>query len=139
MRVTLINSSLGSGGAERVIATMATYWARQGWEVALITLTGTDVPDFYEMHPAVRRVRLGLAGPSSSPFQALLNNSNRLRSLRRAIKDSDPDAVISFQSRTNVLVILSCLGLGQPVLVSERVDPAREPIGWAWSRSECAT
>ena len=133
MRVTLINISLGSGGAERVIAMMATYWARQGWEVSLITLTGADVPDFYEIHPAVRRRRLGVAGPSSSPFQALLNNANRLWSLGRAIKENNPDAVISFQSRTNVLVILSCRALGQRVLVSERVDPTREPIGWAWS------
>ncbi|AGA28127.1 glycosyltransferase family 4 protein [Singulisphaera acidiphila] len=132
MRVTLVNSSLAGGGAERVMATMANFWARKGWSVTLLTLSGAEAPDFYEVDPAVHRRRLGIAGASSSLIGGLRMNLTRMRVLRRSIRESRPDVVISFQNQTNVLVLLCCLGLKLPVIVSERSDPFCSKISRTW-------
>lgn len=131
-RLTLVINSLGGGGAERVLSTMANWWADHGVSVTLITLAGTG-SDFYPLSPAVRRVALDLSRPSSGLLDALRANAARVAGLRRALRNSRPDAVISFCDITNVLVLAAGTGMRVPVIVSERIDPRRYPIGRFWS------
>ncbi len=123
MRLALVISSLGLGGAERVLSRLAAGWAGQGVEVTLITLAGAE-NDFFTVPPQVKRVALGLMSNSTGAWQALGNNLQRLRALRRALRAARPEAVISFMDATNVLTILATRGLGLPVVVSERIDLA---------------
>ncbi|MCZ7622156.1 MAG: glycosyltransferase [Candidatus Kuenenia sp.] len=116
MRITLVISSLSSGGAERVISTMANYWAQKNWEISLITLDST-ASDFYKLRLDVKRVALGRMGESSNPFAAIRNNIIRLIKLRRAIKSSKPDIVISFVDRMNIMTLLATRGLGLKVII----------------------
>jgi GalNAc-alpha-(1->4)-GalNAc-alpha-(1->3)-diNAcBac-PP-undecaprenol alpha-1,4-N-acetyl-D-galactosaminyltransferase len=53
--------------------------------------------------------------------------------LRQALKRMAADAVISFIDRTNVVTLLAGLGLGLPVIVAERTDPAMLPSGKLWN------
>jgi glycosyltransferase involved in cell wall biosynthesis len=130
-RVTFVIASLTSGGAERVMSIMANHWAEAGWPITLITISdGRE--DFFPLHPAVQRISLGVAGTSGNPVAAVRNNASRLLALRRAIRDSRPDTVISFLDTTNVLTLLATRGLGAPVIVEEHTDPARKRLGSAW-------
>lgn len=138
MRITLVISSLSSGGAERVISTMANYWAQKNWEISLITLDST-ASDFYKLRLDVKRVALGRMGESSNPFAAIRNNIIRLIKLRRAIKSSKPDIVISFVDRMNIMTLLATRGLGLKVIISERIDPAYHDCGRTWSLLRNAT
>ena len=131
-RLTLVIPSLTQGGAERVLTMMANHWARSGHAVVLITLDASQ-NDTCPLDPEVSRVGLGLLKSSAGPLQAVWNNGTRLRSLRRAIRDSRPDIVISFIDRMNVLTLLATRGLGLDVIVSERVDPRRHEIGTMWN------
>jgi GalNAc-alpha-(1->4)-GalNAc-alpha-(1->3)-diNAcBac-PP-undecaprenol alpha-1,4-N-acetyl-D-galactosaminyltransferase len=135
MRITLVISSLSSGGAERVMSSMANYWAEHCHDVTFITLT-TKSDDFYSLLPKVRRIALGLTGKSSHILDAVWNNVCRLWHLRQSIRASRADVVISFIDQTNVLTLAGCLGLQVPVVVSERIDPRFHNIGvvWAWLR-----
>jgi GalNAc-alpha-(1->4)-GalNAc-alpha-(1->3)-diNAcBac-PP-undecaprenol alpha-1,4-N-acetyl-D-galactosaminyltransferase len=126
MRLTLVIATLECGGAERVIATMANYWAAKGDAITVLTITGTP---FYDLDPRVRHVRVGRATGPRDPVTRLVRS---LIALRRAIRESRPDAVISFIDKTNVITLLAARGLGMPVIVSERGDPHTDALGAPW-------
>ena len=131
MRITMVISSLGAGGAERVMSAMAKYWVESGREVTLITLAAIG-EDFYALHPDVHRVALGLTGSSQRLVDAVRNNVQRVRRLRQEIRASKPDVVLSFVDKTNVIVLAGALGLGIPVVACERTDPRHHSIGFVW-------
>ncbi|HVX06243.1 MAG TPA: glycosyltransferase family 4 protein [Rhodanobacteraceae bacterium] len=132
MKLVLVVPSLGGGGAERVMATLANAWAVRGNEVTLITLSSA-VNDRYPLDRRVWRVALDVARRSSNPAQALGRNVVRIRALRRAIKAARPDAVISFVSNTNALVMIAATGLRVPVIVTERQFIGAEPSRLVWT------
>ena len=119
MKLVLVISSLGGGGAERVMTLLANAWVERGNEVTLITLA-SDRMDRYPLDPAVRRIALDVAGNSAHVLAAIGHNIVRIRALRRAIASSRPDAVISFIAESNVRVLIAAAGLRVPVIISER-------------------
>ena len=134
MRLTLVVSSLGPGGAERVVATLASAWARRGHTVTLLTLDDGAVPPFYRLDSAIRHVPLAVTAVSRGPIQGLTRNLGRIRVLRRAIRGSRPDAVLSFTDTTNVLALCATRLTRWPVVASEHSDPERHPLPVAWKR-----
>jgi glycosyltransferase involved in cell wall biosynthesis len=132
MRLTLVIPSMERGGAERVMSILASSWAEKGHEVTLLTLT-REVKPAYDLHPDVTLRNLGLTGePATNSLMAAFRQVARIRALRSAIHESQPDLVISFMERTNVLTLVATRGLGVPVIVSERVDPRHYDIGHLW-------
>ncbi len=132
MRLAVVSASLAVGGAERVVAGLATHWAGRGHAVTLITLAPTG-SDFYPVAPDVRRVGLDLLAPSTWIGQALRRGVRRVSRLRRALRDAQPDVIVGLVDQTNVLMLVAGAGLGVPIVVSERVDPRHYAIGWIWS------
>jgi len=53
--------------------------------------------------------------------------------LRRAIRESRADVVISFMDIVNILTLLATRGLQVPVIISERIDPSFYDIGPIWN------
>ena len=133
MRISLVIGSLEAGGAERVMSIMANCWAASGNEISLVTISSAN-GDWYPLNPTVNRIALSLASPSRHTYNALWNNVRRVAKLRRVLRTTKPDVVISFLDTTNVLALLAGMGLGIPVIVSERVDPHQHPIERAWDR-----
>jgi GalNAc-alpha-(1->4)-GalNAc-alpha-(1->3)-diNAcBac-PP-undecaprenol alpha-1,4-N-acetyl-D-galactosaminyltransferase len=129
-------SSLGPGGAERIMSLLAGELVARGHDVWLVTLAQTG-EDFFLVDSRVHRLGLGLSRESTRIWDALYANVCRIRALRRAVMSAAPDVVLSFMTRTNVLVLLACNGLRVRVVVSERVDPAshRERLLWRGLRS----
>lgn len=119
MKLALVISSLGGGGAERVMTLLANAWVDGGNEVTLITLA-SGRRDTYVLDPAVHRVALDVAGNSAHVLAAIGHNLVRVRALRRAIAACAPDAVISFIAESNVRVLIAAAGLRVPVIISER-------------------
>lgn len=132
MRLTLIIFSLRGGGAERVMTLMANHWAAKGWRVTLLTYDDGSENPAYRLDTAVIRRPLGIEGKSPGLARALGANLRRIVVIRRAIRESDPEIVISFLDRVNVRTIVACCGLSAPVIVSERVDPAHHGVGPLW-------
>jgi GalNAc-alpha-(1->4)-GalNAc-alpha-(1->3)-diNAcBac-PP-undecaprenol alpha-1,4-N-acetyl-D-galactosaminyltransferase len=132
-RLAFVISSLSSGGAERVLSSMANYWAHKGWAITVITLANND-SDFYSLDDRISRIALGAAGQSRGILDALLKNLVRLVALRSAVRMAQPDVVVSFIDGINVLTLMATLFLRIPVVVAERVDPRWHMIGDVWNR-----
>ena len=132
MKLGLVISSMDCGGAERVMAQLANHWARRGDQVTLVTLD-TAASDWFELHPRVKRVALGVLGDSNSFFGAIAANLVRLFALRRAIVATGASVIVSFEETTNVLVLIASLWAQFTLVVCERNDPRSSPIGRAWN------
>lgn len=132
MRVTLVIASLRGGGAERVMSIMANHWADRRWKVTLLTYDDGEERPAYGLSAAVDHRCLGIESASSGSVEAVRSNLRRLWVLRGAIRDSAPDAVVSFLNEVNVRTMLATVGLGIPVVVSEHTDPSRREIGAIW-------
>lgn len=132
MRLTLIISAISLGGSERVLTTMANYWATKGWPITLLTLDDGMVSPSYSLHPHITHIPLSLTGTSNNFIQAAMRNFRRVKVLRKAIHKSDSEAVISFLECTNILTILASIGYHKPVIISERIDTANYDIGPIW-------
>jgi glycosyltransferase involved in cell wall biosynthesis len=132
MKLALVIASLGTGGAERVMSLLANCWAEHGDDVTLITLE-SKASDAYPLDPRIHRVALDLVQDSFGLFRALANNFRRVVALREALKSSGASVALSFEDRTNVLVVCATRGLPMRCVLAERTDPAIHVIGPAWS------
>jgi GalNAc-alpha-(1->4)-GalNAc-alpha-(1->3)-diNAcBac-PP-undecaprenol alpha-1,4-N-acetyl-D-galactosaminyltransferase len=133
MRIVLAISSLGAGGAERVMTLLAGALAARGHEVWLVTLARSS-EDFFPLDPRVRRIGLDLMGDSPNVLRGVRANLRRLRALRRIVAAVKPVAILSFMTSMNVLMILACSRLPVRVIVSERVDPDAHRENRVWTR-----
>jgi len=130
MRIALVISSLQGGGAERAAVNLANGWAARGDETSIVTLF--DHPPAYALDArvAVRRAartrrgeQLVLDGLAAPVVRTLRDDAPRLLALRSAIRDVDPDVVISHIDLTNLRTLAASRGLDVPVLATEHIDP----------------
>jgi glycosyltransferase involved in cell wall biosynthesis len=128
MRVLcLIPTMARPGGAERVMSYLVAHLA-EDHDVTLLTLDPSDAPSFYSLPGSVRLIAIDkLGGWGLRRLARLLARPVRIRG---EILASAPDVVVSFMDTMNVTALISALGLGVPVVVSERNDPAFNRIGW---------
>src|SRR5688500_7950822 len=122
MKIALVIASLGPGGAERVMSVLANYWAERGDDVTIITLQSREA-DVYVLDRRVKRAALGLVSDSAGMFRAVASNWQRIRALRAAIRSTGAGVVLSFEDRSNALVVIATLGLPVHCVISERTDP----------------
>ncbi len=125
--ITFFISSLGSGGAERVVSTLASELTDRGYRVSIVLIANRNRN--YALPETVQLRYLDCNQDLKK--NALLRWPLRLKKIRRAIRELQPDLVISFMSETNIDVCLAALGLRLPIIVSERNDPAIDPASKA--------
>lgn len=124
MKIACVIHSLNGGGAERVMAGLASRLANRSHSVTLITLdAGTR--DRHEVDSRVERKSINVL---STPGNTVSLWARTLR-LRSTLAAGKFDVVLSFCDATNWLTLLATRGLGVPVVVSERSDPRHQSLG----------
>jgi len=109
---------------------LASAWASRGHKVTVVTYD-EGRPFFFSLPPEVTVQKLRLSGGST--VRRVSNHCRRIPTFRRVIRETQPDIVVSFMDRTNVLVLMAALGLDIPVIVSERIDPRRYNPGFPYN------
>ena len=130
-RLLLATGSLTAGGAERVCSEMANWWCGQGRHVAVMT-TENAYPDHYSLARGVRRITFDWQLPRTRLHIPWQHVKNKL-TVRRAVLEFSPGAVISFMDTNNVRTLIALAGTGVPVIACERTDPRHHDIGLYWS------
>lgn len=127
MRIVFVQAGLGAGGAEKVVSLLARRRAELGDEVRVLAFGPRSGKSYFAYPPEVNIETLG--ADSSHPAFRIVG---RVRWLRRRLAGLRPDLIVSFLTKTNVLVLLASRGLGIPVVVSERNNPTRQSAHPLW-------
>ncbi|WP_168415528.1 glycosyltransferase family 4 protein [Acinetobacter indicus] len=119
MKILMIIPSLGSGGAERVLSSLANDWVkRQKCDIELAVLMNSK--DFYTIDKNIKVHRIDYMPGSSNKVLGIFNLALNLRKL---IKDIKPDICFSFIRESNIITLISTLGVPTKVVISERDSP----------------
>lgn len=130
MRLALVISSLSAGGAEKVVVTLANVWSRDAHEINVITFD--NATPFYQLDAKIKRWPIGFLSDSKSIIEGAFRGLQRIRKLRKKIAEVNPDLVISFIDKTNILTLFAAVALDVPIVVSERTDLRYHDIGVLW-------
>jgi GalNAc-alpha-(1->4)-GalNAc-alpha-(1->3)-diNAcBac-PP-undecaprenol alpha-1,4-N-acetyl-D-galactosaminyltransferase len=127
--IVFVTSALAGGGAERVLLTMARYWANVGHRVTVLVLR-SSMPGEYPIPGDVTVDRLVLLDERNpvSDWRHL----GRLAKLRARLKSLAPDVVITFIDKLNTAVLIALTGTGIPVIATEHLAPWMNPLGVVW-------
>jgi hypothetical protein len=138
MRIVIVLPTLRDGGAERVAANIANFWATHGRSVIIVTF-GPPTHRDYSVSLDVTRLSLNLGEASTGIAKAIGANTKRLLKLRKTLATYSPDVVVGFLPSANVLVALACLGTRYRSIGCERLHPPRDPLGRPWELARSLT
>ena len=130
-KIAFVLGGLNYGGAERVASKMIRYWNDEARPLSVISRRGPE-HDFFKIPENIERYNLGGEGASANKIVALFKNIPHILKLRKAIKQSEADVVISFLTKTNIQTILASIGLRVRIVISERNDTTRQHYPWPW-------
>ncbi|MGC9065458.1 MAG: glycosyltransferase family 4 protein [Candidatus Ratteibacteria bacterium] len=122
-KISFVISSLGCGGAERIVTRIANSFSSLGNSVNIITFDSPSKKPFFALTDSINLVQCDLLDEAENFMTSLKNNIKRILVIRRVITKMRPDIVISFMDRTNVITLIATRFLKIPVIVSERTDP----------------
>lgn len=121
MKILIYPASLTAGGAEKVASLMANYWAHKHHVVLL-----TDTPieeDFFVLDPRIERISTNFSTEGKKLVKKIFSHIIGLMQLRKIIKETHPDVIISHMDISNVRILLSSIGLKIPVIIEDHNNP----------------
>lgn len=128
-KILLLVSAMHSGGAERVAANLANAWVGRGDQVTLVATYSGRGECFYTLSGDVELYYLADM-VAHSGRQNPLRQIKRLLALRRLIKATQPDVILSFLTNVNIAALVASCYSGYPAIVSERNYPPIQLEGW---------
>lgn len=111
---------LEQGGAERVVTTLANYFADGRYEVVIATEWTAD--NEFEIDERIRRVHVGLTEKQERASGGM-KFLYRVLNLRSFLKKERPDVVIAFAKKANYRALMATRLTKIPVVVSVRTNP----------------
>ncbi|OQD43078.1 hypothetical protein BUL40_08290 [Croceivirga radicis] len=120
-KICFVIHSITSGGAERVLVTLANNLS-QNYDVSIVILEKNK--PFYRINPKIKIIHcLDYIPPSKGIKNALQLNIKLISKLRKIIKNGKFNIVISFLTNTNILINIATLGISSKTIISERNNP----------------
>ena len=117
-RTIFFVSSLGDGGAQRVISILSEKMVQTGMDVEIVTYL--DVPIVYTICPEVKVTCV----EKCTGKKSILSN---VLWLRKYFK-KNAKIVLSFLAPFNMIALTAVMGTKVPIVVADRNDPAKVPV-----------
>ncbi|RAJ16058.1 glycosyltransferase family 4 protein [Arenibacter echinorum] len=129
-KLAFVIPSLGAGGAERVVSTLANTLTTD-YEVYIISFI--KVVPFYQLHKDVRLLHcVDNVPPSRNIFNALKSNYILLKKINAIVKKEKIQLLIGFLTSANVLSVLAAKSNSIPCIISERNNPNKNKANKFW-------
>lgn len=131
-KIAFVISKLSSGGAQRVIATLANELVAK-LDVTIITYTNRA--SFYELDPKVKHISCFAEESiksSANFFESILLNYKLNKKIGQIVKNEQIDLVIGFITQSNIFSIFAAKQNGIPSIISERSNPKRSNTQKFW-------
>lgn len=122
-KIVFYLSNLSKGGAQRVIINLTESLLKNNYEVTIVT-TSKETKE-YELPRGAKRLLSDLTEEEITASR-IKNLKGRLKKLRSIWKSEQPDIIVSFIGKNNIMAILTSFGLKIPVAVSVRGEPMEE-------------
>lgn len=121
--IVLFIHDFSKGGAERVMANIAKVLVEAGVKVTLVTQYKNK--EEYALPEGLERIYSEIT-PEETPGSRIGNFIARYKKLRRIFKELNPDLVLTFIGKNNLMSIAATLFTQIPVVVSVRGEPKSE-------------
>ena len=115
-KIVFVVPDMAGGGTEHVIALLANEFVRRGVDTAILSFAGSQ-----QAYPLDKRVETVSVGEASNG--SFMVRMKRLSAMRDYFKKNRGCCILSFSTYGTGFIVLSTLGLGRNMLVSERTDP----------------
>lgn len=126
-KLCFVISSLRSGGAERVVATLAnSFIQNEKFKVSIITVN--EALPFYKLSENIELISLNVLNDKIS----IVNTKNRIVKLIKAFKKVKPSVIISFNAVTSCEAIIAARYSKVPIIISERANPKTSANSFYW-------
>jgi glycosyltransferase involved in cell wall biosynthesis len=119
-KITFIIGIMGNGGAERVISVLSNNFIDHDYKVNIITIYGNRTD--YNIDK-----RIDVFNIECKDNRKICRYIERIKKIRKLIKEINPDIIISFLADVNIFVLIATLFLKNKIIISERNDPNSDP------------
>lgn len=128
MKIIFFIPSLDSGGAERVIVTLADELANH--HKIIIATRINKKKDFYKVNKVIKRVNLNnFHKKPTNLIYRFIEIVMTIFQIYKLINKEKPDVVVSFLTNLNILSIIGAIIAKTPIIVSERNNFSKNKIG----------
>ncbi|MGY0392433.1 glycosyltransferase family 4 protein [Bizionia sp. KMM 8389] len=129
-KIAFVISSLTSGGAERVLSTLANALV-ENYQVTVITLYKNS--PFYTLDNRIKLISCkSNYNKDMRLWNSISNNLFMVKRLYQIINKEEIKIAIGFMTSTNIYTILACKLAKIPNIISERTNPEFDPISTLW-------
>ena len=104
------------GGAERVLADVASGICARGHQVAVLSFDPPGGRSFYEMDPRIERITIG-----SARDLGFLGSLRRIRKLRKCVRVYQPSLAIGFMHSMFIPLGIALIGTSISMIASEHI------------------
>lgn len=115
-RIIFVTISMTGGGTERVIATLANYWARNGYKITILMIGGDSVEYDLDSRILIQCVSKATGGNLSARVK-------RIRAMREEFKKDESASIIAMGTVASLFSSVASVGLKNRLIMSERNDP----------------
>jgi len=125
-KLVLLTPSLETGGLQKSLSILASYFAETGTAKVHLVLYGISKEIFYTLNP---EVVVHIPSFRFNRNARLYHTIKTMFLVRNRIKALKPNSILSYGEYWNNFVLLSLLGLSYPVYISDRCQPDKS-LGW---------
>lgn len=126
LNICFMTGSMATGGAERVITTLANEFVQKGHKVLIICLGRTEQKTIYNLNDKVPVIFTG----SQEQISFITRKYRQYKRVKSRLSYEKPNVIIGFQNYINVQAVIYGKRNQIPVVISERSFPQKNLRGF---------